>query len=323
MGLAPAPQPTFIPLPTPAPQPTLEAPSAAQAPTILVYPFDVETGADPKLGTAIAQIFGQEMAATGGVDVLAIPQGITRANFLENARSEKADFYISGYVMQVGDNASVVAQVVSVESGVILFSQTAQVSTVADVASQSLLARTQILQFLGRGTENVQTQTANTPAPTSTNGANVPISGITSIVDSVFKHKGSHTPPPTPAVKPARGVIVAPVTAAGTLPPGELTNAWHELYYAMNRVFNAQLTAVTSPAAQSADEICGANRNNTIATGTLQEASAGHRTQVTFVLSIYTCFGAVLEHETGKGGTLKIAVDSAVAAYAKAHPENS
>ena len=162
------------PSPQPSAQPTPPPSSLEQLPVVLVYPFDVQTGADPRIGTAIAQILGQEMVAAGGITVLPIPAGVKRPSFLDNARASKADFYISGYVTPVGESAAVVEQVVSVESGVILFSQTAQVSSVADVASQSLLARTQILAFVGRETQNVGTQTANTPAPTSSNGAQVP-----------------------------------------------------------------------------------------------------------------------------------------------------
>ena len=171
-GFAPTPNPIITPAPqvmTPAPLP----PSVDRQPVVIVYPFDVQTGADPKLGIALAQIFGQEMASAGGIQVLAVPKGITRANFFSNAQSEGAQFYISGYVTQVGDTASVVEQVVSVDSGVVLFSQTAQVNTVADVASVSLLARTELFTFLGRGTQTMQSQSANQPAPTSTNGAAV------------------------------------------------------------------------------------------------------------------------------------------------------
>lgn len=319
----PSPPPSPQPFEPSSPQPTPAGPTVGGAPVVIIYPFDVQTGADPRIGSAIAQILGQEMEAAGGITVRPIPKGVKRTDFLENARATNAEFYISGYVTPVGDSAAVVEQVVSVESGVILFSQTAQVSTVADVASQSLLARSQILAFVGRGTEQVGTQTANTPAPSSTNGAKVPLSGIGSIVDSVFKHKGStHTPTPGPTIKPTRGVIVAPVTASGAVQQGDLANATHELYFALNRRFNATMTAITSPPAQSADAICGANRDNTITTGTLDETSLGHR-QIAFNLVVYTCFGAPLDARVGKGGSLKAAVDAAVAAYAAAHPDNS
>jgi len=310
--------------PPPTPPPVATAPPAAETPVVLIYPFDVQTGADPRIGTAIATILGQEMTAAGGIEVPPIPQGVKRADFLQNARVAHADFYISGYVTPVGDSAAVVEQVVSVDSGVILFSQTAQVSSVADVASQSLLARSQILAFLGRGTENVGTQTSNTPAPTSTNGAQVPLSGIGSIVNSVFKHKGpAHKPTPGPVVKPSRGVIVAPVSPTGYVAAGDLTNAGRELYFALNAHFNTTMTALTSNVAQSTDAICGSNRDNTIATGTLQETPARHGKEMIFTLDVYTCFGAVLATTTGKGSSIKTAVDSAVNAYAAAHPDNS
>jgi hypothetical protein len=311
---------------TPAPPKPVTTPaSIEQMPVVLVYPFDVETGADPRIGIAIAQILAQEMVAAGGITVPPVPQGVKRADFLENARTARADFYISGYVTPVGESAAVVEQVVSVDSGVILFSQTAQVSSVADVASQSLLSRAQILAFVGRGTQSVETQPASTPAPTSTNGAQVPIQGLSSIVNAVFKHKGGKaTASPAPVVKPSRGVIVAPVTAAGAVMPADLTNALHELYFALNSRFNARMTAVTSNVAQSADAICGSTRDNTVATGTLQESVPKHgKAQVTFELSVYTCFGATLGREVGKGVSIKSAVDAAVAAYANAHPDNS
>ena len=264
------------------------------------------------------------MTAAGGITVPPVPQGIKRADFLNNARTMKADFYISGYVTPVGDSAAVVEQVVSVESGVILFSQTAQVASVADVASQSLLARSQILTFLGRGTQNVETRPSNTPAPTSTNGAKVPIQGLGSIVNSVFKHKGGSRATPAPVVKPSRGVIIAPIGASTPVAPADLTNASHELYFALNSRFNAQMTSVTSNVSQSSDAICGSNRDNTIASGTLTTKAAQHgKPQITFILEVYTCFGALLEREVGNGTSIKNAVDAAVAAYANAHPDNS
>jgi TolB-like protein len=310
------------PSPSPMPAPTSAPAGIEQMPVVMVYPFDVQTGADQRIGAAIAQILAQEMIAAGGISVPAVPQHVKRADFLETARAAHADFYISGYVTPVGDSAAVVEQVVSVASGVILFSQTAQVSSVADVASQSLLARTQILTFVGRETQNVQTQSSNTPAPSSTNGANVPISGLSNIVNSVFKRKGARTPTPAPVPKPSRGVIVAPVSPTGSVAPADLTDALHELYFALGVHYNVQLTGVTSTPSHSTDAICGPNRDNTVATGTLQEVPARRGKTITFKLFIYTCFGAPLDSQVGTGGSIKSAVDAAVAAYAKAHPDN-
>jgi len=325
IAAAPAPTPAPTPLPSPAGtiSPTPLPPGLAAQPVVLIYPFDVQTGADARLGVAIAQILAQEMLAAGGITVPQVPAGVKRADFLQNAHSANADFYISGYVTPVGESAAVVEQVVSVSSGVILFSQTAQVTSVADVASQSLLARSQILAFVGRGTQPVQAQAANTPAPTSTNGAQVPITGLSSIVNSVFKHKGGRTPTPGPVVKPDRGVIVAPVSASGAVAAADLASAGRELYFALNGHFNTQMTGVTTNVAQSTDAICGANRDNTVAAGTLAEGPRHSKEWATFSLTIYTCFGATLDTQVGKGNSIKSAIDAAVAAYAKAHPDNS
>src|SRR5581483_2871853 len=313
------------PTPAPSPAPAASAtpvPRIGQQPVVMIYQFDVETGADARIGYAIAQILGQEMVAAGGITVPPVPKDVKRADFLQYARDAHADFYISGYVTPVGDSAAVVEQVVSVESVVILFSQTAQVASVADVASQSLLARSQILSFVGRGTQNVNTQASNTPAPTSSNGAQVPLTGIGSIVNSVFHKRGSHTPTPAPTAKPLRGVIIAPVVATGSVSSADLANATHELYFAMARHYTTQMTGITTDVVKSADQICGSNRNETIATGTLQEGGRG-RDAVHFELRIYTCFGALLDKEAGTGSSFKNAVDAAVNAYAAAHPENS
>lgn len=322
---AASPQPSPAPNPAPLVTPSSALPaSLSQAPTVLVYPFDVQ-GLDPKIGIAIAQILAQQMAAGGQINVLAVPAHVQRPDFQNYARDQRADFYISGYVTPIGQVASVVEQVVTVDSGVILFSQTVEVTTVADVASQALQARAEILAFVGRGTQNIESQSANTPAPTSSNGAQVKIGGLSNIVDSVFHHKGvaALSPSPTPTAKPARGVIVAPVSASGSISAADLTNATNELYFAANRHYNTQLTSARSSVAQAADSICGTNRNNTIATGTLTRAGPKQGRQVLFTLQVYTCFGAVLASETGKGGSVKSAVDAAVAAYVADHPDNS
>ena len=88
----------------PPPLPVATPPAIDQTPVVLVYPFDVQTGADPRIGMAIAQILAQEMTAAGGITVPPVPQGVKRADFLDNARTAKADFYISGYVTPVGDS---------------------------------------------------------------------------------------------------------------------------------------------------------------------------------------------------------------------------
>jgi hypothetical protein len=325
--VAAAATPTPLPLLTPAPNAT----AGIGTPALVIYPFDVQGGMDKKIGVAMAQITAQQIAAAGGISVSPVPEDVIRANFLSNAKTLKADYYISGYVTPVGEIAAVVVQLVAVDSGIIIYSQTAQVSTVADVASQALVERDAILVNAHPGSRQSVAETNGTPAPTSTNGANMKINGISGIVDSVFgKHakaspKPSGGPGATPLPKPARGVIVARVSGPPDL-AGDLTNATSYLYTALNHFYNTQMTGVTENIPQSADGICGTNRNNTIATGSLAEKkSGGHhpKAQVAFTLSIYTCFGAQLDQQIGTADSIDKAIAAAVAAYATAHPDNN
>ena len=312
--------------PTPTPEPVATPAAIEQMPVVLVYPFDVQTGADPRIGMAIAQILAQEMVAAGGITVPPVPQGVKRADFLENARTAQADFYISGYVTPVGDSAAVVEQVVSVESGVILFSQTAQVSSVADVASQSLLARSQILAFVGRGTQSVQTQPANTPAPSSTNGAQVPIQGLGSIVNSVFKHKGGAArPSPSPVVKAVarrdrraghgrrlRGAGRSHQrTARALLRAQRPFQRADDRDHVERRAIDRRDLRTELATTRSRPERCKSPPHTTVKRRS-RSSSASTRASA-----------QSLEREVGKGTSIKSAVDAAVTAYANAHPDNS
>jgi hypothetical protein len=323
----PTPAPVPTPRATPAAMPMPNATAGASIPTVIVYPFDVQGGLDPKIGSAMASITAQAMTASGGLNVLPVPVGVSRPDFMSDAKKMRADYYISGYVTSVGEGASAVEQLVAVDSGIIIFSQTGQVSTTDDVASLSLIAREAILRLTGHAADQQVSTASGTPAPTSSNGAQVPIKGIGGIVDSVFgKHgKPGPSPSPTPLVKPNRGVIVARVAGTAGVSANDLTTATSLLYTAVNHYFTAQTTGVTTSVAQSADAICGVNRNNTIATGSMSPIT-GHgrgKTKATFTLSIYTCFGAQLDQQTGTGDSLAKAIAAAVAAYATAHPDNN
>ncbi len=319
---APGATPTPLPLLTPEPTPS----AGAGTPVVVVYPFDVQGGLDPKIGLAMAQITTDAISSSGGLTMMAVPTGVTRANFLETARTMHADYYISGYVTPVGEMASVVEQLVTVSSGIIIYSQTAEITGVADVASQALVQRDAILAHSGLGERQTVAKSNGTPEPTATNGANVKLSGLNSIVDSVFGHKGKPSASPSPIVKPDRGVIVPRVTAGANAPAIDLTTATNSLYFALNKYFNVQMTALAGQVAQNADAMCGTNRDNTIAAGTLSQTHvSGNKGKMepTFTLDVYTCFGVKLDEELGKAATPAAAITAAVAAYVAAHPQNS
>ena len=329
--IAATPTPPPSPNPKPLPSPSAAAtPFVSKAPSVIIYPFEQSGELQPHTGEAIAQIFAQAMVTSGNVTVLPVGSGVKRADFLTNARKARADYYIAGYITPVGQGAAVVQQLVSVDSGVIVFSNTAQIYSVPDVASQALNSRQIILQLSGR-TADVSTQnTAQaTPTPSSKNGAEMSLGGLGGIVQSLFHRGGKNAPESTPTsaphAKPTRGVLVTRVS--GNAAAGDLTAATVALQTAMQSRFDTKLSTVESALVQKqADSVCGASRNNTIAAGSLAIERDGGRYTAhnmnVFTLTMYTCFGAPIYTTTQRNTDLNKAVNAAVAAYDKEHPEN-
>ncbi len=321
------------PAPSPSPSPSATPVPVASAPVVLVYPFDTTGQLKANVGNGIAQVFTQEMTSAGGLTLLPVPDSVHRSDFLTNANKQHADYYVSGYMTPIGNGAAVVVQVVSADSGIIVFSNTQQAYSMNDVATQAQEAREAILEISGRGTEASGTQSASaTPAPTSTNGASVNVGGLGNLFSGLF-HKGGKaavTPGPgaTPHVKPSRGVIVAHVQAGAGAAAPDAAAATGALTSAMGTFFtttttNADATAMTT----AADAICGDNRNNTIATGTLEGSKSSHMfgggNGYAFTLSIYTCFGSSLYQNTVHANDVTSAVNAAVKAYVADHPTNN
>ncbi len=320
--VAATPRPTPRP---PLPVPTVHLNFPSDKPTVLIYPFETASGLNPKVGTQVAGIFAHAMTQAGNITILPVPSGVTRSNFLTNAQAKKADYYITGYVTPIGDTASVVVQVVSVQSGVIAFSQTSQVSTINDATSLALTSHDAILQMSGTNV-NVTTTESATAAPTAaaTNGAQFSLGHL-------FSHHRTTTAvvvTAAPSTKPARGIILVAVRGATSVPASQLAHATQLLEHDLAAHFEVRggggrISASLSTAATS---ICGAQRDNTIATGELVEQHLGGlrpRTNSIFTLQIWTCFGDVLYKTTESNRDIARAISQSVAAYVIAHPNNS
>lgn len=305
------------------------APKAAYAPNVVVYPFDQTGQMDPTVGRSIAQIFSQVFSEAGNLTVQPVPVNAKRADFLTNARTSKADFYVSGYVTPIGNGAAIVEQVVKVSSGVIIYSQTQTVYSVPDATSLALGTHNVILQAAGVNIEvtpQPRATTASGAESSTANGAQVNLGGLGGVLQNIFHGRGKPTTggavataQATPVSRPSRGVIVAKVVGASP----DASNATSDLARRLAVNYNVtQATVASSALPGAADSICASNRNNTIASGTL-DASTGRRGSATFTLKIYTCFGSVLFTTTQQHADWHKAIDAAVEEYVKASPGNS
>lgn len=320
-GAAPS-RPAAKPSPTPSPAATLQPESL---PIVVVFPFGASSDIAPGNGEKAANLFVQVMNSAGGIDAIGAPATVKRTDYLTYAKSVNADFYVSGYMTPLGTGVSLVEQVVSTRSGVMLFGQTAQIQSFEDASSQAIAIHDGIMsQIRGMQQQYQAAQATSTPTPMASGQANLS-KGLAGLA-GLFHRDKAKTAVPVAITKPSKGVLVAHVN--GSVPANNLSAATSELYSALNTYYNAHMTNSSGlDMNKQADGICGTNRNNTIATGALSAKSERHAfrttTTWTFTLDIYTCWGAKLDSETATAGSLKGAVSGAVDSYAKSHPENS
>lgn len=314
---------------TPTPMPVATATAAPTAPpvepSVVVYPFDVGSGLPKNAGTQIQQILMQQLLHAGGIEVITPSAGVQRANFLSSARGAHADYYISGFLTQVGDSAAMTTQIVATQSGIMLRSNTVQIETAQDAAAQAMVARDVMFVYSGIGQDQMAAapEATSTSAPSSTdNGASVKIGG--GVFDFLHHGKKASDAGAKVVTKPSRIAIVARLI--GNLDGSALTAATQHLHAQLSRSFNTRLGDLESgTVAAKANAVCGSDRDATIIGGSIERTPGHlfHKESDVFKMRVYTCFGAVLYDEQGEGSSVNAAIDAAVASYASAHPDNS
>lgn len=317
-----APRVVHHPPPATAPSATPSAAPQTTIPSVVVFPFGISSNIKAGSGEQAALLFAQVMRQAGGLSVLNSGAGVARIDFQTSAKKLQADYYISGYMTLLGDSVSLVEQLVDVQTGVVVFARTAQISDVNDATAQaqaihdSIIAReTSFQASLSQAAAPVAT-----PTPLPNNEANL---------GQLFKHRAPRAtaaPAASAALKPAKGIFVTRIS--GPLTGAELTAGTAALRGALDGTFKVRDAIVTgSDLTKDADKICGNNRDNTVASGAASTSSVKsgffRKTRYAFDLRVYTCFGSVLAQTSGSGPSLAAAIQSAVNAYAAAHPQNS
>lgn len=325
--------------------PAVAAVSALPAPVVVVYPLSVTGSTDPDAGSRLALLFATQLVQEGGITIKPPEPGAKREDYLQAAKDLNADYYITGYVTPVGDSVSLVDQVVSTYSGIVVWSNTTEIRTYAEALGQADLMRSAILRHAGRSLAALDQPAQSTPAPSaSSNPQQGNFLGI-------FKHKQKATPAPSPAGSRAPGAAVATaapgVVAAATHPPPPQpppsaagaaivvaiggTASESDRSYAATALSQAVARAglggtlvatrstVDLPA--RAQELCTQNHAASIFGGTLtmqqSNGAFSHNSTANFELVHYDCNGALTAREQarsqagGRTGT-NTAIDHAV-----------
>jgi TolB-like protein len=196
-------------------------PDLSVKPNVVVYPFTANGSTlDREASSRLATIIATEMANTGKVTVIPPTPGTERKDYLTAARAVGADYYIAGFISPLGNGVSMVEQVVGVTSGIIVYSNTGQLTTYADAAGQGDQLASFVSQYANRGLAAIGTPppaSSPTPAPASSGGANL------SALGKLFgRHRGTQAASPTPKPIISPTPIPTPAGAASvplTSPP--------------------------------------------------------------------------------------------------------
>lgn len=166
------------------------APAFTIVPTVVVYPpYSSGDAIDRESTSRIATLLATEIAKDGTVKMLTPKPGVERQNFLADARSIGADYYVTGFVTPIGDAASLIAQVVSTQSGSVVYSASAQLATFSELVGPADQLRDGILERSNRGLAAIQApEQPAPPAPQPTAG------GADVNVSTLLAHRKRGTP---------------------------------------------------------------------------------------------------------------------------------
>jgi len=192
-------------------------------PSVIVYPL-VSTGSsvDREASSRLATLIATQMANTGQVAVIPPPPGTERKDYLSVARSHAADYYVTGFISPLGNGVSVVLQVVSTTTGIVVYSQSAQLNTYAEAAGQGDDLATFISRHANRGLAQIPT-----PPPQAASPSPAPSNGPEANLGKLFGRRKKPAATAKPSASPRPGTATAASARpapAGTAPAAALVN---------------------------------------------------------------------------------------------------
>jgi hypothetical protein len=277
------------------------APAFTIVPTVIVYPLEASSSSLNREDSArIASTLATQIALGGAVKVVPPRAGVERANYLADARSVGANYYVTGFVTPLGNGASVVEQVVSTISGTLVFSVTNYITSMDDIASQGDQLRAGILE---RGTRALQAFQA--PPPPEQTPAPEPSNGTETSINKIFGHKKGAA---TIAEVPPKDATIGILTIGGSADSDNRAAAAKALAAAFE---HSGRHAVIVNADVPSDSVCASNKTTSLVAAWLDtpaNANAALR------MIAYDCSGKIAYDHTFKEPLAGVS-DAAVNAY--------
>jgi hypothetical protein len=201
-------------------------------PVLVVYPLTISSAGllDKDAGSRLAVTIATAIATLGGVTVKPAPPGTERKDYLTVARGLGADYYVTGFITPLGDQVSVVEQLVSTQTGIVVFSNTGQIKTYGDASSQGDVLRAALLRHQARNIGAYDAPpppaVAATPVPQASQAAQANIGKLFGRKKPAAQPAATSKPTSVPIATgiagpftPAPQVVAAEVPAAATPQP--------------------------------------------------------------------------------------------------------
>ncbi len=289
-------------------------------PVLVVYPFSVNgSSVDREAGSRLAVAIATQISDLGGVEVKPATPGVERQEYLAAAHREGADYYIAGYVTPLGDGVSVVEQLVSTQTGIVVYSNTAQVRTYADAAGQGDILRDALLRHQ---TRNLGAYAAPPPPAATPAATPAPGSAAQANLGRLFGRrqktaapaKANPNPTPTAAAALAAAPSPSPSATAASVALG------HESKYGILAIGGSADGDRRSFTNATREAACNEAGVGTLLGGNLSTHNhtilGQPQTIATFELLAYDCAGNVVYRQTfadDARGDWKSAVNAVVA----------
>lgn len=288
--------------------------------TVVVYPFSGGNDtSDREASSRIATILATSIAEGGVLKIVPPQPGIERKDFLGAARAAGADYYVTGYLSSLGTGVAIVEQVVSCATGVVIFSNSGQISAYAEVAAQGDTLREGIIVHAVRNLASFGAPPAATPAPKPEPSNDAADSGG---IGAMFKRK--KPPAPAAVVTPPANATFGILTLGGTADEASRSAAAQELAASFVR---AGRHAVVTAAVTPSSAVCKAADTTMLVAGWLDtSAPPAAKASATLRFIAYDCAGNVTYDKSfqsdGAGAQAAVdgVVDAAVVGYVNPKP---
>jgi hypothetical protein len=282
---------------------TAATPAFTVVPTVIVYPLSSSPELDREASARIVTTLATQIAQGGGIKIIPSTVGIDRNHYLADARTQGANYYVTGFMTPLGNGASVVEQVVSTTSGTLVFSTTNYVTTLADIAGQGDQLRAGILERSQRGIQAFAVPPPDdTPAP-QTSGADLN-------VNKLFERKKG-TPAAAVALAPPPDSTLAILTVGGSSDFDQRSATAKALAAAFE---HAGRHAIISEAGTPAPAVCSSAKATVLVGAWLDTPPPNAVANSTLRMIAYDCNGNVAFDRTFKEPLASV-TDAAVGAY--------